>query len=292
MISYPEIDPVALSLGPLKIHWYGLMYLLAFAGALWLGGVRAKKSSNLWQKEQVGDLIFYGAVGVILGGRFGYVVFYNFDYFIQDPLWLFKIWDGGMSFHGGLLGVLIAMGWYGRKLGKNFFQITDFIAPLVPFGLGMGRIGNFIGGELWGRATDVSWAMIFPRDPSQLPRHPSQLYQFFLEGIVLFGILWWFSAKPRPRMAVSGMFMLIYGMARFIVEFFRQPDEQLGFIAFDWLTMGQLLSTPMIALGGLLMLWAYQKNPLEKGMNVDDAVWLKQHGLKQPGIKLHGMKKR
>ena len=278
MIPYPDIDPVAFSLGPLSVHWYGIMYLLGFAGALWLGGLRAKKSNGLWQPDQIGDMIFYGAVGVILGGRFGYVVFYNFDYFLQDPLWLFKIWEGGMAFHGGLLGVLVAMWLYGRKLGKNFFQMTDFLAPIVPLGLGLGRIGNFIGGELWGRATDVSWGMIFPRDPSQLPRHPSQLYQFMLEGIVLFSILWWFSSKPRPRMAVSGMFLLIYGMARFIVEFFREPDAQLGFIAFDWLTMGQLLSTPMIILGVLMVIWGYQKHPLEDGINKDDAAWLKLYG--------------
>ncbi len=283
MIPYPDIDPVALSLGPLKVHWYGLMYLLAFAGALWLGSVRAKNSKGLWKPDNVGDIIFYGAVGVILGGRFGYVVFYNFDYFIQDPIWLFRIWEGGMAFHGGLLGVLVAMWLYSRKLQKTFFQMTDFIAPMVPLGLGLGRIGNFIGGELWGRASDVSWAMIFPRDPSQIPRHPSQLYQFMLEGIVLFSVLWWFSAKPRPRMAVSGMFLLIYGLARFVVEVFREPDAQLGFIAFDWLTMGQLLSTPMIAGGALMMLWGYQKYPLEGSMNKDDTAWLKRHKTKDHG---------
>ena len=281
MIPYPDIDPVAFSLGPLSVHWYGIMYLLGFAGALWLGGMRAKKSNGLWHPDQIGDMIFYGAIGVILGGRFGYVVFYNFDYFLKDPLWLFKIWEGGMAFHGGLLGVLVAMWLYGRKLGKNFFQMTDFLAPIVPLGLGLGRIGNFIGGELWGRASDVSWAMIFPRDPSQLARHPSQLYQFMLEGVVLFSILWWFSSKPRPRMAVSGMFLLIYGMARFIVEFFREPDAQLGFIAFDWLTMGQLLSTPMIILGVLMVIWGYQKHPLEDGINKDDAAWLKLYGSKK-----------
>ena len=286
MIPYPDIDPVALSFGSLKVHWYGVMYLMGFAGALWLGGLRAKKSNGLWQPEQIGDIIFYGAIGVILGGRFGYVVFYNFDYFLTDPLWLFKIWEGGMAFHGGLLGVLIAMWLYGRKLGKNFFQMTDFLAPLVPLGLGLGRLGNFIGGELWGRATDVSWAMIFPRDPSQLPRHPSQLYQFALEGLVLFSVLWWFSGKPRPRMAVSGMFLLVYGLARFVVEFFRQPDDQLGFIAFEWLTMGQLLSTPMIILGVLMITWGYQKHPLEGGMNKDDTVWLKLFA------KEYGSKKR
>ena len=274
MIAYPEIDPVAFSLGPLKVHWYGLMYLAGFALALWLGTVRARRSNGLWQSAQVSDLVFYGALGVVVGGRVGYVLFYHFDYFLSDPLWLFKVWDGGMSFHGGLLGVLVAMWLYGRSLNKNFFQVTDFIAPMVPLGLGLGRIGNFIGGELWGRTTDLPWAMVFPTDPAQLARHPSQLYQFFMEGVVLFGILWWFSAKPRPRMSVSGLFLLIYGLARILVEFVREPDKQLGFIAFDWLTMGQLLSVPMVITGILLMVWAYRYQPLVNNMNSDDAAWL------------------
>ena len=281
MIAYPDIDPIAFSLGPISVRWYGLMYLAAFAAALFLGNLRAKKSNGLWHPDQIGDLVFYGAIGVILGGRFGYVFFYNFDYFLSNPLWLFKLWEGGMAFHGGLLGVLVAMWLYGRSQGKNFFQVTDFIAPMVPLGLGFGRLGNFIGGELWGRASDASWAMVFPNDPSQLARHPSQLYQFFLEGIVLFSLLWWFSAKPRPRMAVSGLFLLIYGLARFAVEFFREPDAQLGFIAFDWLTMGQLLSTPMIILGIGMMIWAYKHHPLKDGMNEDDAAWLKLYGSKK-----------
>lgn len=275
MIAYPEIDPVAFSLGPLKVHWYGLMYLTGFALALWLGSLRARASNGLWHPEQVSDLVFYGAVGVILGGRCGYVLFYHFDYFLRDPLWLFRIWDGGMSFHGGLIGVLVAMWLYGRTLGKTFFQVTDFLAPMVPLGLGLGRIGNFIGGELWGRATDVPWAMVFPTDPSRLARHPSQLYQFFLEGLVLFTVLWFYSAKPRPRMAVSGLFLVIYGLARIAVEFVREPDAQLGFIAFDWLTMGQLLSVPMVLAGLAMMVWGYRRYPLVDGMNSDDAAWLK-----------------
>ncbi len=280
MIPYPDIDPIAISLGPLQVHWYGLMYLLGFAGAWWLATSRAKKSGGLWNPEWVGDLIFYAAVGVIVGGRAGYVLFYNFDYFLQKPIWLFYVWEGGMSFHGGLLGVILAVFLYGRKLGKNFFQMTDFIAPIVPLGLGLGRIGNFIGGELWGRATDASWAMVFPNDPTQLPRHPSQLYQFAIEGLVLFGVLWWFSSKPKPRMAISGLFLLIYGLGRFTVEFVRQPDPQLGFIAFDWLTMGQLLSTPMILLGAALIAVAYKKYPLINGQNQDDLKWLEKHSVK------------
>ncbi|MGO0308210.1 prolipoprotein diacylglyceryl transferase [Endozoicomonas acroporae] len=295
MIAYPEIDPVAFSLGPLSVHWYGLMYLAGFALALWLGGIRARRSGGLWRPEQVSDLVFYGAVGVILGGRFGYVIFYHFDYFDRDPLWLFKVWDGGMSFHGGLLGVLVAMWLYGRSQGKRFFQVTDFIAPLVPLGLGLGRIGNFIGGELWGRASEVPWAMVFPTDPGQMARHPSQLYQFFLEGLVLFGILWWFSAKLRPRMAISGLFLLIYGLARFAVEFVREPDAQLGFIAFDWLTMGQLLSLPMVVMGIVFMVWGYRHHSLVNGMNSDDATWLaKTRANNSPELKQRnsGSKKR
>ena len=283
MIPYPNIDPVLFSVGPLSVRWYGLMYLFGFAAAWWLGVVRARKSNGLWNEYQIGDLIFFGAVGVILGGRFGYVFFYNFDQFLKDPAWLFRVWEGGMAFHGGLLGVLVTMYLFGKKHGKNFFQMTDFIAPLVPLGLGAGRVGNFIGAELWGRASDVPWAMVFPNDPLQLARHPSQLYQFFIEGIVLFSILWWFSSKPRPRMAVSGLFLVIYGLGRFVVEFFRQPDAQLGFIAFDWLTMGQLLSTPMIVLGVAFMVIAYKAFPLVHGQNQDDLTWLKQQSArKQP----------
>ncbi|WOG26711.1 prolipoprotein diacylglyceryl transferase [Endozoicomonas sp. 8E] len=277
MIPYPQIDPVAISLGPLKVHWYGLMYLVGFAGGWWLAVQRAKKSNGLWNPEQIGDLLFYIAVGVIVGGRMGYVLFYNFDYFLQNPLWLFSIWEGGMSFHGGLLGVLLAVFLFGRRIDKNFFQMTDFIAPFIPLGLGMGRLGNFIGGELWGRVTDVPWAMVFPTDPSRMPRHPSQLYQFVIEGVILFGALWWFSAKPRPRMAVSGLFLLVYGIGRFCVEFVRQPDQQLGFIAFDWMTMGQLLTVPMILLGVALMVVAYKKFPLVDGQNQDDRAWLKKY---------------
>ncbi|GAA3944610.1 prolipoprotein diacylglyceryl transferase [Litoribacillus peritrichatus] len=255
MIAYPSIDPVALELGPLKVHWYGIMYLVGFAGAYWLLNLRAKKSGS-WTSEQVSDLVFWGAMGVILGGRIGYVLFYNFSHFLSDPLSLFYIWEGGMSFHGGLIGVMSSLYIYGRRINKTFFEMMDFVAPVVPVGLGAGRIGNFIGGELWGRVSDVPWAMVFPRG-GDLPRHPSQLYQFALEGVALFVILWWFSAKPRPRMAVSGLFLAFYGLFRFIVEFARQPDEHLGFIYGGWLTMGQLLSTPMILLGVAVVWFAY-----------------------------------
>ena len=276
MIQYPDINPIALALGPLKVHWYGIMYLLAFASAWVLGRARCKRSNGLWSEDQLSDLIFYGAIGVILGGRMGYVLFYNFEYFLQNPLWLFRIDQGGMSFHGGMLGVFVALYLYGRKIGKSVFQMSDFIAPLVPFGLGAGRIGNFIGGELWGRATDVSWAMVFPKDPLQIARHPSQLYQFAIEGIIIFAVLWWYSSRPRPRMAVSGLFLLLYGCGRIFVEFYRQPDPQLGYLAWNWLTMGQLLSLPMVILGIGFMVYGKRCHSLKEGMNSDDRIWLER----------------
>jgi phosphatidylglycerol:prolipoprotein diacylglycerol transferase len=261
MLKYPNIDPIAIKLGPLKVHWYGLMYLLGFAAAWFLGKSRAKKEwTPVNTDEQVSDLIFYCALGVILGGRVGYVLFYNFDKFLENPLWLFKVWDGGMSFHGGLIGVILAMLYFSKKIGCTFFQLADFVAPLVPIGLGAGRIGNFINGELWGKVTNVPWAMVFPGSGDGLPRHPSQLYQFALEGVALFCILWWFSSKPRPRMAVSALFLLCYGCFRFFVEFFRQPDVQLGYLDWGWLTMGQLLSAPMILIGALALVWAYKQD--------------------------------
>jgi phosphatidylglycerol:prolipoprotein diacylglycerol transferase len=260
MLTYPEIDSVAFSVGPLKVHWYGLMYLFGFIGA-WIYGVQRSKREDLdWTRRQVEDVIFYGALGVILGGRLGYTLFYGWDVFIANPISIFYIWKGGMSFHGGMLGVFLAMLLYAYRNGKRFFDVTDFIAPWVPIGLGAGRIGNFINGELVGRVAspDLPWAMIFPYVDQQ-PRHPSQLYQAFTEGLLFFLILWLFSSKPRPRMAVSGVFMIGYGSFRFTTEFFRTPDAHLGFIAFDWLTMGQLLSLPMI-LVGILLYWLAYKN--------------------------------
>lgn len=260
MLSYPNIDPVAIHLGPIKVHWYGLMYLVGFAAAWWLGRLRARQPGSLWTAEQVGDMVFYGALGAVLGGRIGYILFYDLPVYVHEPLKMLKIWEGGMSFHGGMIGVLVAMWLLGRNTHKSFFQVTDFLAPLVPIGLGAGRIGNFINGELWGKVSDVPWAMVFPNPQAgELARHPSQLYQAFLEGAALFLILWFFSRKPRPAMTVSGMFLAFYGLFRFIVEFVREPDAQLGYLAFGWLTMGQVLSTPMI-LGGIgLLWWAYSK---------------------------------
>lgn len=260
MLSYPTIDPVALQLGPLKIHWYGLMYLIGFAAAWWLATRRGKTADPVWDKDKISDLIFYGALGVVLGGRIGYTLFYSFGKFVSDPLIIFRIWEGGMSFHGGFLGVMLAMVFFARKYKVAYFDLMDFVAPVVPIGLGAVRIGNFINGELWGRVTDVPWAMVFPNGGA-LPRHPSQLYEFMLEGVALFVIVWFYSSKPRPRMAVSGVFALGYGCFRFFVEFYRQPDAHIGYLAFDWFTMGQLLSTPMIAVGIGLIWWAYKLKP-------------------------------
>ncbi|WJW75892.1 prolipoprotein diacylglyceryl transferase [Thiohalobacter sp. IOR34] len=255
MLRYPNIDPAVFRIGDFAVHWYGLMYLIGFVAAWWLGRLRARRPGTGWREEEIADLLFYGALGVILGGRIGYILFYNFALFLEDPLVLLRIWQGGMSFHGGLLGVLIAMWLYGHKTGRSFFQVTDFIAPLVPIGLGAGRIGNFINGELWGRPTDLPWGMVFPFVDQQ-PRHPSMLYEALLEGLVLFLLLWFYSAKPRPTMAVSGLFLCGYGVFRFAVEFVREPDAHIGYLAGGWLTMGHLLSAPMILAGVLLMVAA------------------------------------
>ena len=281
-----QIDPIALSLGPLKIHWYGVMYLLAFATAWWLGRqrIRAGRLAGV-DMNGLSDLAFYGMLGVVLGGRIGYILFYSFGEFLDNPLMIFKVWEGGMSFHGGLLGVMVAALWWTRKQKLHFFDTMDFVAPLVPAGLGFGRIGNFIGSELWGKYTEAGWGVIFPStdpnvlalqlDPTRLQaayasgaldrfaRHPSQLYQALLEGLVMFCVLWWFSGKPRPRSAVSGMFALLYGCFRFLVEFVRVPDAQMGdhgYLAFGWLTMGQVLSVPLIVLG-LYWLWRSHRSP-------------------------------
>lgn len=259
MIWEHHIDPVAIALGPLQVHWYGLMYMIAFLAAYLLGAYRANRSDSDWSEKQLSDLIFYGAIGVILGGRFGYVLFYHFDYFLTDPLWLFAVWEGGMSFHGGLLGVIAVLFWFSKKERKTLLEIGDFVSPLVPLGLAAGRIGNFIGGELWGRPTDQSWGVIFPRTADLIARHPSQLYQALLEGLVLFVVIWIYSSKPRSRGAVSGLFLLGYGIARSAVEFFREPDAHLGLIGFNLLSMGQLLSLPMIVLGVWLLFRAQQK---------------------------------
>ncbi|RKF20914.1 prolipoprotein diacylglyceryl transferase [Alginatibacterium sediminis] len=257
MIAFPQIDPIIFSIGPVAVRWYGLMYLFGFIFAYWLANRMADKKDSGWTREEVSDVLFYGFVGVVAGGRIGYVLFYQTAYFLTNPLYLFEIWSGGMSFHGGLLGVIAALWWFARKTNRKFFQVSDFIAPLVPFGLATGRLGNFINAELWGRTTDMPWGIVFPGGGA-LPRHPSQLYEFFLEGIVLLVILLLYRRKNPPMGAVSGLFLLGYGGFRFIVEFFREPDAHLGVLNVG-LTMGQVLSTPMIIIGAWFMLRAYQK---------------------------------
>ena len=258
-MQYPDIDPVAFSIGSLQIYWYGITYLVGLGGAWALGILRARKAGSGWTSEQVGDLIFYGAVGVIVGGRLGYGLFYGLDQWSDDPLWVFKLQDGGMAFHGGMLGVLAAFWYFKRKTGKGYFEVADFIVPMVPIGLAAGRLGNFINAELWGRPADVPWAMVFPTDPQQIPRHPSQLYQFLLEGVLLFLVLWIYSRRPRPAAAVTGLFGVGYGIARIVAEFFREPDAHIGYLAGGWLTMGMLLSLPMVALGIGLLAYAYRR---------------------------------
>ncbi|QGU33579.1 prolipoprotein diacylglyceryl transferase [Thermochromatium tepidum] len=271
MLTYPDIDPIALTLGPLRVHWYGLMYLIGFILAWWLGRWRAHRPESGWTAEMVDDLIFYGVLGVIVGGRLGYMLFYGFDRILDNPLNLFKVWEGGMSFHGGLIGVIVTIWLFARRHDRHFFQVSDFLAPLVPPGLLAGRIGNFINGELWGHRTELPWGVRlpcerFPRQCLDQPPdsllspavHASQLYEAALEGLALFVILWIFSSRPRPTMAVSGLFLLGYGVFRFLVEFVREPDAHIGYLAFGWLTMGQLLSLPMVVGGGLLLVLAYR----------------------------------
>ncbi len=274
-MEFPYIDPVIFHIwGPIALRWYALAYLVGLLAAWWLGVKRARQPGSIWTEEEISDFIFYGFLGVVLGGRIGYVLFYQFGALLENPLYLFYIHEGGMSFHGGLIGVVVAFWYFSRKTQKPMFALADFIAPLVPIGLGAGRLGNFINGELWGRQVtdpDFPLGMRFSCDFEKAPwfvgcdqenlvRHPSQLYEFALEGVVLFMLLWWFSSKPRPRMAVAGLFSLGYGSFRFIVEYFREPDEHLKHMA-EWLTMGQVLSVPMILLGIGLMIWAY-KNPV------------------------------
>lgn len=254
-IAYPDINPIAFSIGPVAVHWYGLMYLLGFGLAWLLAHWRVKHFHLKWSAEQISDLIFFAALGTILGGRIGYMVFYNIHALIHDPISLVKIWQGGMSFHGGLLGVIIALYCFAKSRKKSFLAVLDFMSPLAPLGLAAGRIGNFINGELWGRPTQVPWAMIFP-DADLQPRHPSQLYECGLEGFLLFIIVWWYARKPRPQGAIAAVFLMGYALCRLTVEFFRQPDSHLGFIALNWLTMGQLLSIPMFICGLLLYFYA------------------------------------
>ncbi|AKJ28413.1 prolipoprotein diacylglyceryl transferase [Caldimonas brevitalea] len=263
MLVHPQFDPVALKLGPLAIHWYGLTYLVAFGLFLWLASLRVRQpwyTQAGWTRRDVEDLLFYGVLGVVVGGRLGYVLFYKPGYYLSHPLEVFAVWQGGMAFHGGMLGVLVAMALFARVRGRRFFDVTDVIAPCVPTGLASGRIGNFINGELWGRPADpgLPWAMVFPQSGSEVPRHPSPLYQFALEGLLLFVLLWLYARKPRATGQVSGAFLFGYGCFRFIAEYFRQPDSFLGPLALG-LSMGQWLSLPMVVAGALIWFWARRR---------------------------------
>lgn len=265
MIHVPNFDPVALQLGPLQVHWYGLMYLLGFWAVWWLALRRSRSPYAPFRAEQISDLLFYCVLGVILGGRLGYTLFYGLPGFLADPLSLLRIWQGGMSFHGGLLGVAVAVALFARRQKLPFLHIGDLVAIVVPAGLMFGRIGNFINQELWGAPSDLPWAMLFPADPEQLPRHPTMLYEALLEGPVLLALLWWYGRRQRPLGALSGLFLLLYGSFRALVELLRLPDAHIGYLAFGWLTMGQLLCVPMLLMGGWLMLSAPRRGPFLAG---------------------------
>ncbi len=258
MLVHPQFNPVALQLGPVAIHWYGITYLVAFGLFLWLASVRVKQpqfAQSGWTRRDVEDLLFYGVLGVVIGGRLGYVLFYKLDHYMANPLEIFAVWKGGMAFHGGLIGVTVAMAVFALSRKRSALQALDLIAPCVPLGLASGRAGNFINGELWGRAADPSlpWAMAFPQSGSLMARHPSQIYQFLLEGVLLFVLLWWYASKPRARGQVAGVFLIGYGIARFIAEYFREPDSFLGTLALN-LSMGQWLCVPMVV-GGIALWW-------------------------------------
>ena len=270
MLIHPQFDPIALQLGPLAIRWYGLMYLIGFAAFFFLGRMRVRRDG--WRginEALIDDLLFFGVLGVILGGRLGYVLFYKPAYYLAHPLEIAMVWQGGMAFHGGFLGVLLAMAWVARKHKLSWLTVTDFIAPLVPLGLATGRLGNFINGELWGRVvakgSELSWGMVFAGG-GPLPRHPSQLYQFAMEGALLFLLLWLYSSRPRPLGAVSGLFLAGYGVFRFVAEFFREPDDFLGLLTLG-LSMGQWLSLPMILAGVALLAWSYKRKSKNPGQD-------------------------
>lgn len=280
MISYPAIDPIIFSVGPLAVRWYGLMYVIGFAAAWWLARRRAARSDSTWQPADVDDLIFFAAIGVILGGRLGWIAFYGGEQVMEDPLTIIRIWEGGMSFHGGLIGVLVAVWIFARQRQRLFADVLDFLAPLPGLGIFAGRVGNFINGELWGKPTTAPWGFIvdpaplypvqaaeatrlcqrFGVDPCVLHVHASQLYEGLLEGLLLFVVLWLFTRKQRPRLAPAGLFLVLYGVCRFAVEFVRVPDENRGYLLFDWVTMGQVLSLPMIIVGAATLVWAYNRH--------------------------------
>jgi phosphatidylglycerol:prolipoprotein diacylglycerol transferase len=261
MLTYPHINPIAVSLGPLRVHWYGIMYLVGFVAAWWLGRLRALRPFSTWTPLDIDDVIFYGAVGVIVGGRIGWCLIYGHDVIAANWLNALRIWDGGMSFHGGMIGVLVATGWFAHARHKRVGDVFDFLAPLPCIGIFAVRIGNFINSELWGRPTTLPWAFGVDDGTGELiGRHPSQLYEASLEGLALFLLLWWYTSTPRPRWAPSGLFLIGYGCARFTVEWVRLPDANIGYLVGDWLTMGMLLTTPMIVIGIVMMLYAYRRN--------------------------------
>ncbi len=255
MLAYPDIDPVALAIGPVKVHWYGLMYVLGFIAGWWLARRRAAMPGSTWKPVDVDDLIFFAAVGVIVGGRLGWMLFYGLDNLRADPLAIIRVWEGGMSFHGGLIGVMAAVALFARRRGRRIADVFDFTAPLPAVGLCAGRIGNFINGELWGKPTDLPWGFLVKGEVL----HPSQLYEAALEGIVLFVVIWWFTSRPRPRLAPTGLVFTLYAIFRIAVEFVRVPDADIGYLAFGWLTMGQVLSFPMLAAGLAMLAWAYTR---------------------------------
>jgi phosphatidylglycerol:prolipoprotein diacylglycerol transferase len=262
-MPFPEIDPIAIQLGPLAIRWYGLAYLSGIAIGWYLLTRRARTPGFGWTGEQIADLIFYAAIGLILGGRLGYVLFYNFADFLRHPLSIVAVWQGGMSFHGGLLGGIAACAWYARRMQRGFFVVIDLLAPIVPIGLLLGRIANFVNAELWGKPTDLPWGVVFPGElAGALPRHPSQLYEAFLEGIVLFAVLWPLSRRPRRPGLLSALLLGLYGMFRCAIEFVREPDAHLGYLAGSWLTRGQLLSLPMVLAGAAIYLFYTRRQPL------------------------------
>lgn len=253
MIDLTHIDPVAIHIGPLAIRWYGISYIVAIGIGWLLLRARARRPGSGWTATEVDDFIFYLALGVVLGGRIGYILFYNSHVYLQDPLAILRVWQGGMSFHGGLVGLFIASAWWARRTRRPFLQVCDFVTPAGPLGLFFGRLANFVNGELWGAPTTLPWGVVFPNG-GPLPRHPTQLYEALLEGLLLFALVWWFARRERPVGSITGLFLIGYGLARFAVEFVREPDAQLGYLAFGWLTMGQVLSTPMLLIGSWLML--------------------------------------
>ena len=255
MLQYPDIDPVAVSFGPLEVRWYGLAYLAGILIAWYLLSLPGRRARGNWNPDELADLIFYAVVGMLVGGRLGSMLFYHFESMLVDPLRVLRIWEGGMSFHGGLLGVIAGLAWFGRRHGRTLQETADMIAPTVPVGLGLGRLGNFANGELWGTPSTLPWAMVYPHVDAT-PRHPAQLYEFLLEGVVLFVVLWWYSSADRNPWAVSGLFLLGYGLFRCLAEFTRAPDAHIGYLAWGWLTMGQVLSAPLILAGAALLGYA------------------------------------